>query len=183
MGGRNLFMALRPVGKDRCSHTSVSLTGDFLRSAKLRRSLAHQIKHSFLVNGRNNRSVTIKQASNSLDSPRAVGSGVRFLRQATSEPLMYARDEKFCIKRISTEPSIPSQKPARLISGCLSTDSRSTRQFFHTVGDNRSQLHYLLAQFRVFRNVALNAIAIALQLSAERLKLSDETINFVHRCF
>ena len=97
IGGRNLFMALRPVGKDRCSHTSVSLTGDFLRSAKLRRSLAHQIKHSLLVNGRNNRSVTIKQASNSLDSPRAVGSGVRFLRQATSEPLMYARDEKFCI--------------------------------------------------------------------------------------
>jgi hypothetical protein len=51
MGGRNLFMALRPVGKDRCSHTSVSLTEDFLRSAKLRRSLAHQIKHSYLVNG------------------------------------------------------------------------------------------------------------------------------------
>ena len=51
MGGRNLFMELRPVNKDRCSHTSVSLTGDFLRSAKLRRSLAHQINHSFLVNG------------------------------------------------------------------------------------------------------------------------------------
>ena len=43
---------------------------------------------------------------------------------------------------------------------CLSTDPRTAREFFHTVGDNRSQLHHLLAQFRVFRNVALNAIAI-----------------------
>ena len=54
MGGRNLFMELRPVGKDRCSHTSLSLTGDFLRSTKLRRSLAHQLNHSLLVNTGNN---------------------------------------------------------------------------------------------------------------------------------
>ena len=26
MGDRNLFMELRPVSKDRCSHTSLSLT-------------------------------------------------------------------------------------------------------------------------------------------------------------
>ena len=44
----------------------------------------------------------------------------------------------------------------------LSTDARSAREFFHAVGDNRSQLHHLLAQFRVFRNVAFNAIAIGL---------------------
>ena len=48
------------------------------------------------------------------------------------------------------------------------------REFFHTVGDNRSQLHHLPAQFGVFRNVVLNAIAIGLQFSAERLKLTDE---------
>ena len=30
----------------------------------------------------------------------------------------------------------------------LSTDAQSAREFFHAVGDNRSQLHHLLAQFR-----------------------------------
>ena len=35
-------------------------------------------------------------------------------------------------------------------------------EFFHAVGDNLRQLHYLLAQFSVFRNVALNAVAIGL---------------------
>jgi hypothetical protein len=55
MGDRNLFMELRPVSKDRCSHTSLSPIGDFLRSTKLRRSLAHQLNHSFLVNTGNNR--------------------------------------------------------------------------------------------------------------------------------
>jgi hypothetical protein len=33
---------------------------------------------------------------------------------------------------------------------------------FHAVGDNLRQLHYLLAQFGVLRNVALNPIAIGL---------------------
>ena len=61
---------------------------------------------------------------------------------------------------------------------CLSTGPRTAREFFHTVGDNRSQLHHLLAQFCVFRNVVLNAIAIGLQFSAERLKLTDEIVNF-----
>ena len=61
-GGRNLFMELRPVSKDRYSLTSVLLTGDFLRSAKLRRCLAHQINHSFLVNGRNNRTAPDNEA-------------------------------------------------------------------------------------------------------------------------
>jgi len=79
MGGRNLFMELRPVNKDRCSHTSVPLTGEFLRSAKLRRSLTHQINYSFLVNGPNNRtypalSFTIKQAT-------TVQSGGKLLRR------------------------------------------------------------------------------------------------------
>jgi len=35
-------------------------------------------------------------------------------------------------------------------------------EFFHAVGDNLRQLHYLLTQFSVFRNVALNTIAISL---------------------
>jgi hypothetical protein len=54
MGGRSLYMGIRPL-KGRGSHTSVFLTTDSLRSAKLRRSLAHQINHPLLVNGRNNR--------------------------------------------------------------------------------------------------------------------------------
>jgi hypothetical protein len=47
-------MELGPLN-GRCSDTNVSLTTDSLRSAKLRRSLANQINHPFLVNGRNNR--------------------------------------------------------------------------------------------------------------------------------
>jgi hypothetical protein len=54
MGGRSLYMELGPL-KGRCSDTNVSLTTDSLRSAKLRRSLANQINHPFLVNGHNNR--------------------------------------------------------------------------------------------------------------------------------
>jgi hypothetical protein len=34
-------------------------------------------------------------------------------------------------------------------------------------------LHHLLAQFGVFRNVTLNAVAIGLQFSPERLKLTE----------
>src|SRR5262249_50078532 len=58
---------------------------------------------------------------------------------------------------------------------------RAPRKFFHAVRDNTRQLQYLLAQFGVFHNVALNAIAIGLQFSPERLKLTEETINFAHR--
>ena len=65
----------------------------------------------------------------------------------------------------------------------LSTDTWTAREFPHTVGDNSSQLHHLLAQFSVFRNVALNAIAISLQFSPQRLKLTDEIIDFAHRSF
>ena len=65
----------------------------------------------------------------------------------------------------------------------LSIDARSAREFFHAVGDNLRQLHHLLAQFGVFRNVALNAIAIGLQLSPQCLKLTDEIVDFAHRSF
>jgi hypothetical protein len=44
-------------------------------------------------------------------------------------------------------------------------------------------LHHLLAQFREFRNVALDAIAISLQFSPQRLKLTDEIIDFARRSF
>jgi hypothetical protein len=56
------------------------------------------------------------------------------------------------------------------------------RRCRHAVGDN-SQLHHLLAQFGVFRNVALNALAIGLQFSPQWLKLTDEIVDFVHRSF
>src|SRR6266480_5139946 len=36
-------------------------------------------------------------------------------------------------------------------------------KLFHAIGDNLRQLHYLLAQFSAFRNVALNTVAISLQ--------------------
>ena len=35
-------------------------------------------------------------------------------------------------------------------------------KFFHAVEDNLRQLHYLLTQFSVFRNIALNTVAIGL---------------------
>jgi hypothetical protein len=44
----------------------------------------------------------------------------------------------------------------------LSNDLRADWEFFHTVGDTRSQLHYRLAQFTVFRYVVLNATEISL---------------------
>ncbi len=49
---------------------------------------------------------------------------------------------------------------------CLSTDASSARELFHTFGYNPSQLHHLMAQFCVFRDVALNTIAIGLELFA-----------------
>jgi hypothetical protein len=42
-------------------------------------------------------------------------------------------------------------------------------------------LNHLLAQFGVYHNVALNAVAIGLQFSSERLKLTEDTVNFAHR--
>jgi len=59
--------------------------------------------------------------------------------------------------------------------------SGAAGEFFHAVRNDFRQLHHLLAQFGVFRNVALNAVAIGLQFSPERLKLTEETINFAHR--
>jgi hypothetical protein len=39
---------------------------------------------------------------------------------------------------------------------------RASGEVFHAVGDNPRELHDLLAQFGVFCNVALNAVAIGL---------------------
>ena len=54
-------------------------------------------------------------------------------------------------------------------------------KFFYAVRNDFRQLHHLLTQFGVFRNVALNAVAIGPQFSPERLKLTQETVNFAHR--
>ena len=56
--------------------------------------------------------------------------------------------------------------------------SGAAGEFFNAVRNDFRQLHHLLAQFGVFRNVTLNAVAIGLQFSPERLKLTEETINF-----
>ena len=46
---------------------------------------------------------------------------------------------------------------------CLSAGVQRTRgELFHIVGNNRRQLDYPLTQFRVSRNVALNALALTL---------------------
>ena len=58
------------------------------------------------------------------------------------------------------EPETRSDSSGYLVR--LSNDARAAREFFHTVGDNRSQLHYRLAQFTVLRNVALNTTEISL---------------------
>src|SRR6516162_7152696 len=50
--------------------------------------------------------------------------------------------------------------------------------FLHVFGDDFRYLHHLLAQCRVFLNLALNAFAISLQRSPQPLKLTNETINF-----
>jgi hypothetical protein len=57
---------------------------------------------------------------------------------------------------------LPSSAKHQVTSVCLLTHARSVREFFHTFGDDRGQSHHLLAQVCVFRNVALNAIAIVL---------------------
>ena len=56
-------------------------------------------------------------------------------------------------------------------------------KFFHAVEDNLRQLNYLLTQFGVFRNIALNTVAIGLELFVQRLEFSNETINFTYRSF
>jgi hypothetical protein len=48
------------------------------------------------------------------------------------------------------------------ISLRLLTDTRCPREFFHTVRDNRGQLHHSLTQVHILRNLALNAVAISL---------------------
>ena len=67
----------------------------------------------------------------------------------------------------------------RVYRAYFSPLSGAAEEFFHAVRNDFRQL--LLAQFGVFHNVALNAIAIGLQFSPERLKLTEETINFAHR--
>ena len=49
------------------------------------------------------------------------------------------------------------------------------RKFFHAFEDNLRQLNYLLTQFSVFRNIALNTVAIGLELFVQRLEFSNET--------
>ena len=61
------------------------------------------------------------------------------------------------------------------------SDARNAWEFFHAIGDNRSQLHQLLAQLRVLRDVALNARAIGLQFLSQPLKLIDEILDFARR--
>ena len=97
----------------------------------------------------------------------AAGSGVRAL------PYSPARRRSRCTQCWTR---FLGRLSAAAIGYCtrLTTDPRTAREFFHTVGDNRSQLHHLLAQFGVFRNVALNAIAIGLQFSPQCLKFTDE---------
>jgi hypothetical protein len=50
--------------------------------------------------------------------------------------------------------------------------SGTAGEFFYAVRNDFRQLHHLLTQFGVFRNVALNAVAIGPQFSPERLKLT-----------
>ena len=61
--------------------------------------------------------------------------------------------------------------------------SGAAGEFFHAVRNDFRQLHHLLAQFGVFRNVALNAVAIGLQLFVQRPEFNDQTINFTYRSF
>ena len=58
------------------------------------------------------------------------------------------------------EPETRSDSSGYLVR--LSNDARAAREFFHTVGDTRSQLEHRLAQFVVFREVALNSTEIDL---------------------
>jgi hypothetical protein len=66
---------------------------------------------------------------------------------------------------------------------CLWTDVRRLRKLVHAVGDDFRHLHHLLAQRRVFRYVGYNAIAIALQPPPQRLKRTDEVVDFDRRGF
>ena len=69
------------------------------------------------------------------------------------------------------------------IARALSADPRSAREIFHAVRNNIGQLHHLLAQFGVFRNVALNSIAIGLEFFPQCLKITDEIVDFARRGF
>ena len=64
----------------------------------------------------------------------------------------------------------------------LSTDTRSCRQLFHAFRDDVGQLHHLLTELRVFRNVALDTAAIGVKLSTQRLEVNDKAVDFARRC-
>jgi hypothetical protein len=53
----------------------------------------------------------------------------------------------------------------------------------HAFRDDFRQLHHLLAQCRIFFNLALKAFAISLELSSQPSKLTNKTIDFTRRIF
>ena len=59
-------------------------------------------------------------------------------------------------------PELGSFQRLKHIDLARGTLRGASGKFFHAVGDNLRQLHYLLAQFSMFRNVALNTVAIGL---------------------
>ena len=63
-------------------------------------------------------------------------------------------------RRSCASPHPDSCRRSPTNSRCLSIDTRSCWKLFHTFGDNFGQLHHLLSQLAVFRNIALNAIAV-----------------------
>ena len=80
---------------------------------------------------------------------------LRFRAHGSDAPPLGNSHQKTASVLPTTATAVPGAK------SCLRTDARSCRKLFHAFGDNVSQLHHLLIQFRVFGNVALNAIAIA----------------------
>ena len=63
----------------------------------------------------------------------------------------------------------------------LTIESRNCRELFHAFGDDVGQLHDLLTELRIFRNLALNAIAVGVQLSSQRLQVADQAVDFARR--
>src|SRR6516225_2001113 len=64
----------------------------------------------------------------------------------------------------------------------LARDPRSRRKLFHALRDDVGQLHHLLTELRIFGNLALNAIAVEAQLSAQRLQVADQVVALARRC-
>src|SRR5215469_12644188 len=54
---------------------------------------------------------------------------------------------------------------------------RRGRKLFHAFRDDVGQLHHLLTELGVFRNLALNAIAVGVQLSSQRLQITDQAVH------